>query len=101
MVFSHANTTGVRLSQRAGGGDLNSLPDSQFVYNIDIIIIIINKYLTYKSPNFIVVQVNQCAGIVSRFQSIHKELGNPLPKLHVVAASSPDPAPATCKTDAR
>lgn len=75
-------------------GNLNSL---DFAFNIDIIIITI--IITYKSPSFIVVQVNQCTGIVSCFQGIHEEFGNLLPKLHIVTASSPDPASATCKTD--
>lgn len=92
-LFPHATTTGPGLSQGPENGDLNSL---DFVFSIDIIS---SSSSTYESPNFIVVQVNQRAGIVSCFQGIHKELGNLLPKLHVVTASSPDPASATCKTD--
>lgn len=97
VFFPHATTTGPGLSQRPENGDLNSL---DLVFNIDIITIIIAIILTYKSPDFIVVQIDQCSGIVSCFQGVHKELGNLLPKLHVVTASSPDPASATCKTDA-
>lgn len=94
VFFPHVTTTGPGLSQGPENGSLNSL---DFVFNIDIIIITI--IITYKSPNFIVVQVNQRTGIVSCFQGIHKKFGNLLPKLHVVTASSPDPASATCKTD--
>lgn len=82
------------MSKGPENGYLKSL---DIVFNIDIIIIAV--IITYKSPNFIVVQVDQRAGVMSCFQGIHEELGNLLPKLHVVTASSPDPASATCRTD--
>lgn len=47
---------------------------------------------TYQPACPIVVKIHQGSGILSLFQAVHKEFGDPFPKFHIVAAASPDPA---------
>lgn len=108
FFFLPTNSTRPRLSQAVGEGDQNSFLGCLMLFLTCTLLLLylyyynyyyVFEYLTYESSNFIVVQIDQGTGIMSCFQSIHKELGNPLPKLHIVAAASPDPASATCKAD--
>lgn len=49
-------------------------------------------FYTYQPACPIVVKIHQGSGILSLFQAVHKEFGDPFAKFHIVAAASPDPA---------